>query len=285
VVAIGLGIGAYDTFVSAVVVERYRERAVRPMTLVHAGATLGAMAGPLIAGALAARFDWAASFRWTGAAHLALAGLAFVVRFPAPLARGGGEAPSALGVLRSPRLLPFAGIAFAYVGVETAVTLFAVPYATGALGQSPVGGRAAITGFWLGLFAGRLATAALPRSSGASPLVAAGVLGAVVLAAGVVLATPHVALLFGVLGLALGCVFPLMIARAAQQFPELPGTAAGLAAGAGAAGGFCVPWMTGVVGDSAGISAAIASTAFWCAMIAVGGIAAVWLRAPDRSGT
>lgn len=281
VALVGLGVGAYDTFVSAVIVERFRERAVRPMTLVHAGATLGAMLGPLIVGVLAARFDWTASFRWTGAAHLAIAALAFAVDFPAPLARTVEARPSALAALRSPALVPFLVIAFAYVGVETSMTIFAVPYATGALVRDAAAGRAAITALWLGLFLGRMGTAALPSRSGAWPLLAAGTAGAAILTLGVMSGSPHVVAIFGVLGLALGCVYPIMIARAGQQFPRIPGTAAGLVAGAGAAGGFFVPWLTGVVGDGAGIATGIGCGALWCALVAAGGFAAMRLRPPE----
>jgi nitrate/nitrite transporter NarK len=66
-----------------------------------------------------------------------------------------------------------------------------------------------------------------------------------------------------------------MIALAGQAWPAARGTAAGLAAGAGALGGVAVPWVTGVAGDAAGITLAVGSLALWCGAIAV---AAVWAR-------
>lgn len=284
IVVIGLGIGAYDTFISAVVVERFRERAARPMTVVHAGATVGAMLGPLLFGAIASRFGWTASFQWTGGAHLAIATWAFFVDFPAPRSRNIEVESSARRILRSPAFLPFALIAFAYVGVEGSLTLFAVPYADGALQLGPDEGRNAITSLWLGLFVGRMATAALPGRSAPWLLVAAGATAALLVLASVISASPQIVAIFAAVGLALGCVFPLMIARVAQQFPELPGTAAGLAAGAGAAGGFLIPWLTGVVGDEVGIAAAVGGMAVWCALVAAGGLAALRLRPTREKG-
>ncbi|HKA15393.1 MAG TPA: hypothetical protein VKH41_10290, partial [Myxococcota bacterium] len=82
-------------------------------------------------------------------------------------------------------------------------------------------------------------------------------------------ASPELAL-FAV-GSALGCVYPLMIALAGQAAPGARGTAAGLAAGAGALGGFAVPWLTGAAGDAAGIALGFGSLALWCGAIAAAG--------------
>jgi hypothetical protein len=41
VAAAGFGIGFYDTLINAAVAERYRAAAARPMSLVHAAATIG----------------------------------------------------------------------------------------------------------------------------------------------------------------------------------------------------------------------------------------------------
>jgi fucose permease len=79
-------------------------------------------------------------------------------------------------------------------------------------------------------------------------------------------------------GVALGSVYPLMIALAAQRAPEARGTAAGLAAGAGALGGFAVPWLTGTAGDAAGIALGFGSLAVWSAAIAAAAAASRRVR-------
>jgi fucose permease len=93
-------------------------------------------------------------------------------------------------------------------------------------------------------------------------------------------APPEVSLF--ALGVALGSVYPLMITLAGQRFPEARGTAAGLVAGAGALGGFAVPWLSGALGDAAGIAAGFGSLALWCAAIA---LAATALRAVRGSAS
>jgi fucose permease len=286
---IGVGIGAYDTFINALIVERYRERAARPMTITHVGAAVGAMLGPVLIGVAFAQSHWTASFRATGYAHLSLAAAAFAYRFPIPArpprpTRRAGE-PAKTRVQRLETklaLLPFAAIAFAYVGVEASMTIFAVPYGSGALQLAPESGRVAISAFWLGLLVGRLGSAASERLLQARLFVVAGLLGAVCVTVGVEIASERISLVFGLAGFAWGCVYPLMITLAGRQFPESPGTATGLAAGFGAVGGFAVPWLTGAIGDTWGIATGLASIAFWSAVIAAGGLAAMRLRPPPH---
>jgi fucose permease len=228
------------------------------------------MLGPVALGALAQRLDWSASFRLAGVAHLLVALWALRVALPAP----EREAPRPTlrelrAVLASRALLPFALVAFAYVGVETGLTIFALPYAREAYGLGDARGRLAISALWGGLFAGRLAVLALRRAPDQRALRAAGWLGAALLGAGAPLGVVPVELLFGAVGLALGCVYPVMIALAGHSFPRARGTASGLAAGAGALGGFAVPWLTGALADARGTPVAVAGLSLWCLAIAL----------------
>ena len=136
----------------------------------------------------------------------------------------------------SPALSPFALAGFAYVGIESALTVFAVPYAIEASSAPIARGLASISVFWIGLLAGAPdRPLALPFAPDARWIAAAeppaprrSLIGGCV---------PAPELVFGSAGLALGCVYPLAIALAAQRFPDARGTATGLTAGAGALGG------------------------------------------------
>lgn len=270
----GLGIGAYDTAVSAVVVQRFGQRSARSMSVIHAAATLGAIAGPLLAGWLTAGGDWVRSFHVAGAAHVVLGLAALGMPFPPP----DPPSPERSGDRLSLALLPFAVVAFAYVGIEAGLTVFAVPWA-GHQGLDPARGQLGISALWLGLLCGRLGVLALPRALDARVLAGAGFAGAAIVGLGSFLSLGQVSATLFAAGVALGCVYPLMITLAAQSFPHARGTAAGLAAGAGALGGFGVPWLAGALGDRAGVDAAIASMAGWCALI---GVAALAARGPGE---
>jgi fucose permease len=277
-VLVGFALGLYDTLVSAVVAERFRERAMRPMSAVHSAATLGAMLGPPLAAWLAAGGGWAASFHAAGFAHLALGAAGLVIALPAPdrnTESGAGTAAPRRPVF-SPALLPFALAGFAYVGIESALTVFAVPYAIEGHRLPIARGLASISGFWMGLLAGRLIPLALPFAPDARWIAAAGAAGAAALLFGGLVPAPE--LVFGSAGLALGCVYPLAIALAAQRFPEARGTATGFTAGAGALGGFAVPWLHGALGDRFGVRVAVGSLALWSLML--GGAALLARRGP-----
>jgi fucose permease len=266
----GVGIGAYDNLINAVVAQHFGVRSARPMALMHSAASLGAILGPLFVGWIGLHYHWTASFTWIGAAHLALALGALFVAFPAPVPRPAGDPTGrSRDRVRWSSLLPFAGVAFAYVGIEAAMTIVGVPYATSALELGAERGRLAISAFWLGLFLGRIGAVALQRPLDAGVLLTAGVLAALVIGTAAAVAAPAPELPFLAAGLALGCVYPVMIALAAQRFPHARGTAAGLAAGAGALGGFAIPWITGAVGDAFGVTLAFGTLSLWSILLAV----------------
>jgi len=273
IAVLGVGIGAYDTTINALVAERFQARASRPMAAVHSGATLGGVLGPAFVALASAGRHWSASFQAIGALHLAITLWALLTRFPQPPPHRPAEAAPAEPIL-SASLLPFAGVAFAYVGVESALTVFAVPYATGALALDEGRGRAAISAFWMGLLAGRLAMMLL-REPDARVLVGTGLLASAALALGTISGAVQVEVFFAAVGFSIGCVYPLMISLAGQRFPHARGTVAGLVAGAGAVGGFAIPWLTGAIGDRLGIVGAVASLIVWTLAIAAAAAAAV----------
>lgn len=273
---LGLGIGLQETLVNASVADRYAARAARPLIFVHSAATLGAVLGPPAMSWLASRAHWTESFRALGVGELVL--LAATLWLPP--SRSAARQTALAAPLRAActlRLVPFVVVGFAYVGVEATLTTFAVPYARGALGIAEARGVGAISSLWLGLFAGRLMLLAR-REVDARFLLAAGLLGAGVLAAGV--GSARIELVYALTGIALGFVFPLMIALTAERFPDARGTATGLVAGAGALGGFAVPWLHGAIGDRLGVSAALAGLVPWC--LAVAGAAWVAHRGGSR---
>ena len=249
--------------------ERYREGAARPLTLVHSGATLGAVLGAPAIAWIAARSHWVASFRASAAMFVALGLAGLALHFEghrAAVPSPGGRGPvGRIGLA----IAPFAGVAACYVGVETAVTVFATPYAQGVLGLASERGVAGISAFWLGLLAGRLLFLAWPGPVDARLLVAAGLAAALALGGGVAAQLRALEGLLFATGLCLGLVFPVFVLLAALRFPDARGTATGIVTGAGAAGGFVAPWLTGLLGDARGARAAFLSLAGWCLVLAV----------------
>ncbi len=283
-VSAGVGIGTYGTLVNTMVGERYGERAAKPLSAVHASATLGAMLAPPVIGWLAPRAGWSASFHGAGFAHLLLACAALAIVFPAARPDGGSEDEGGGDGTLSRALVPYAAIVFAYVGIETALTIFALPYATNALDLDASRGLGAISAFWFGLLVGRLGVLGLRRAGDTRLLVAAGGAGFVVIAAAAGLRWIQLEILYAAIGLVLGAVYPVTIALAGQRFPRSRGTATGIAAAFGAAGGMTVPWLHGALGDRVGVGGAVAALSLWALVVALAALLAQHQRG-GRSAT
>jgi len=259
VLAIGVSCGIYDTVVNALIAERFSLQATRAIALVHASATTGAALGPWLMRLNPLGSSWPQAFHGLGYVHLAIAAASAVTRFAAVDGSAASQRVAPQGVAtprRSATLLALVVVAFAYVGVENGLTVFAVPWAI-SRGAAESVGQTSISAFWLGLLCGRLGLVLRQPADGAPLLAAAGVLGALVVCSASQLPLaplPWAALLAG---FALGPVYPLMISLAAQRFPHALGVSLGLVAGGGAAGGFCIPWLIGVIADTSSVHTAI----------------------------
>lgn len=278
----GFGGGLYEAVLNTRAAEYYAEASVRPLALLHSGANIGAMGGPILLRLALDSYSWVTCFRAFGALFVALAAASLFV----DLGRGGhASSHGPGGSLRAaftPTVLLLTAIAFAYIGVESGFTLFAIPFAELELGLSPMRGADAISVFWLGLLLGRIA---LLRAQGpATPryLVYAGMAGAIALGACTLARIPQPELMAGAAGLALGGVFPVMIAIAGQN-EAARGTSIAMVAGLGSIGGFAIPWLTGALGDTFGIAATMQSLALWCVGITIG--ATILLRRSAHDAT
>jgi fucose permease len=274
VAAMGAGAGVFDTLLNAVTVERWGDRSVRPMAWLHAMVPVGAMATPWLVHETGGAAGWVGFFRLVALAFLVLSVWAAFVPLPSPSGPDpdGGDARGE--TFLRPAFLALCGVAIAYIGIEAALTLFAVPYATGGLGLEEAHGQRAISAVWLGILTGRLLMMWPSARLDARAIVVEGAIGAVLIASATVLRLGALELVMAVCGLALAGVFPLMIALAGRLVPDAPGRAVGLVAGLGSIGGFAIPPLTGAIADASSIAVAMGSLAGWCGLIAAAGLVA-----------
>jgi FHS family glucose/mannose:H+ symporter-like MFS transporter len=297
---IGFGAGFYETVLNALIVEEFGERAPRRLVFVHSAATLAASATPLLFefARTITPLAWYDTFRIVGGVHaLLILSVAFVSMRPSPrLSKGakgakvtmdadahhpgeGGEGPDpspAAGLSLPPAndrvaLAAICLATFAYVGVESALTLFVADHATSELGLDAAHATRSISAFWGGLLVGRLAIGLSPRRVGAGTTAALAAIGAAIVSLFGFgwIGVPELAMA-GV-GFCLGGVFPIMIGLAGMALPTSAGTAVGLAGGLGSLGGFVVPWLTGRIATTAtgGLSIALASLGAWLGVLVV----------------
>ena len=287
-IAIGLGAGFYETVLNAIVVEDFPETAGRRLLFIHSGAPLAACVVPLLIDFVreSGSIEWYETFRLAGLLHLPLAIAACFVTMGFSRSKRQSEPESAQP--ETPRLAPdrlsllaICAATFAYVGVESALTIFVVDHAATDLGLPAARAARTISAFWGGLLVGRLGAGLSSRSPGAGTT---SVLAAA--AAAMILAfeldhfgSPEFAM--AAVGLVLGGVFPIMIGLAGKTLPSSPATALGLAGGLGSLGGFVVPWATGRVAADAGLPIAFTSLAAWLLLLSLAA-AAVRFRQGDQ---
>lgn len=279
---IGLGAGFYETVLNALIVEEFGDRAPRRLIFVHSAATLAASLTPLVfeAARELTPLAWYDTFRIIGSLHIVLLlGAIFVPMRPSPrvtarAAQATLDAPPSVPAAPDDRiaLAAVCVAAFAYVGVESALTLFVADHATSDLGLDAARAARTISAFWGGLLVGRLAIGFAPRQAGAGTTATlAGVGASITLLFGFGwIASPELAM--AGTGFCLGGVFPIMIGLAGLALPSSAGTAVGLAGGLGSLGGFVVPWFTGRIATHAGsgsLSLALASLSGWLLLLVV----------------
>ncbi len=288
-VLIGFGAGFYETVLNALIVEEYGSVAPRRLVFTHSAATLAAALTPLFFDALrgVTPLAWYDTFRIAGALHCAL--ILWVLFIPMhPAGRHAVEATppsSPAGALPGvdPRngdassggqdLIAFAAICvatFAYVGVESALTLFVADHARTGLGLDASRAAGTISAFWSGLLIGRLSVGFAPRAPGAGTTAALAAIAAVIVFGfGRGWISPPELAMAGT-GFFLGGVFPVMIGLAGQTLPRKAGLAVGLAGGLGSLGGFVVPWITGELAGSGGLPRALAALSGWLCLLVAG---------------
>ncbi len=294
-VAIGFGAGFYETILNALIVEEFGSRAPRRLIFIHSAATLAACVTPLLF-ELARTFTplaWHDTFRIVGFVHaLLILAVVFVPMRPskriavmiektaepradAPIETVGGTKISTPSPDDPLALAAICVATFAYVGVESALTLFVADHAVNDLGLEAARATRTISAFWGGLLAGRLAVGLAPSQVGAGTTAALASVAALILCLFGFgwIGVPEVTM--AAVGFCLGGVFPIMIGLAGIALPSSAGTAVGLAGGLGSLGGFVVPWATGRIATEVpkhGLSFALATLGAWLALLVLASI-------------
>ncbi len=289
-IAIGLGAGFYETVLNAIVVEEFPETAGRRLLFIHSGAPLAACVVPLLIDFVreSGSLEWYETFRAAGLLHLPLILAACFVKTGFTAAektttRDPAEHGAPLHRSNRLSLIVICVATFAYVGVESALTIFIVDHATTDLGLPAARAARTISAFWGGLLVGRLAAGLSPRSPGAGTTSLLAASAAAMLLAFEFNLFGSAEFAMAAVGLFLGGVFPIMIGLAGRTLPASPATALGLAGGLGAAGGFIVPWITGRVAADVGLPVAFASLAGWLILLtAAAAVSAQLLRRHDE---
>ena len=254
---IGVAFGCLATEANAVAALGGLATRARDLNLVNAAYGLGASLGPLALGLLlAARLGWRSAFGvWALLAVVPLWGLALAVQGraerPRPLRAPG---LGALALARQPAVLTLAGMAFLYNGIGWTISTWAPTWLVTRFSAHLLTGAAGSTAFYACLTVGRLGDAALAARLPPGRVMWVQALGAGAALLGLALA-PSAAwalVAFGAAGLALGGIYPNLVAQAAALHPERPGAMSGVIATGGSVGVSLVPFAAAIVGRAGG---------------------------------
>ena len=244
----------------------------------HAFFGVGALLGPLLAAWIVSAASWrmvslvlavacvplvagflAAYPRRPAAGPAQTPGAAETPGAAAPSGAASGSSGSLLGAaLRDPGVLLGAAMLAVYVGTELGVGSWGFGYLVQARGMPRSLAGYAISGYWLGLTAGRFLISPAAGRIGATEVsmmyaCLAGVIGTAALAwlsPAAVLASAALVLL----GFFLGPVFPTTMAIAPRlTSARLAATAIGVMNAGSMVGGAALPWLAGAIGQSRGI--------------------------------
>ena len=253
----GLGFGVAEVALNTLLINIGGERRANLLNFTHLFFGVGAfLAPPIVAYAVAAGLSWRVCFAAAAVAMAAIGGgwsrlHVDGVAVPAAVQRRVGRAVrSRLGYL-------LAAILGVYVGVEMGLGGWLTKYMVSERGVTLTYASNALSLYWMGLAAGRLALSALSHRVGETALLLGlTVVSGLALPAGLLAPVPWLAVLcFAVTGLGFSGIFPVVIALGGRHHPhDTAGITSVMITGAGI-GGIVVPWAMSAIADAAGLRA------------------------------
>jgi fucose permease len=278
-VALGFGAGILDAGLNSYVASLPRHTVL--LNLMHGFYGIGALLGPLMAaGLIHIHLPWQDTFLVLAVCVAPLL-VGFALVMPVRTEPAPDESPGAplTLALRHPAVWIAALFLFLYVGVEFTVGSWGFTLLTQGQGHSELLAGYIVSGYWLGLTAGRFLISSSTSRAGIGPVAMMyGCLLAVILAVVLTWWGPSAlvgALGFALLGFFLGPMFPTTIAVTPQLMPvRLVPAAIGLLIGASVVGGAIFPFAAGALAQSFGLAAllpftfalAVVQTAGWWAI-------------------
>ncbi len=276
----GLGAGVLDMVLSPIVAALEPERKTAALNWLHSFYCAGALV-TTFAGTIAQELEvpWRAFAAAAAVAPAVVLVLVLRLRVPRLVEEGQQREPT--GRMLASAFFVLALVAMACAGAtEAGMAQWLPAFAERTMDFSKSAGAAALTGFLVAMWLGRVLAASLGhRVSSGALLAASAALSAALYVAGVYVPSRELALAACVAtGLAVGTLWPTTLGLAAERIPRGGATMFGLLSAAGNAGCLAAPWLVGVVAERAGLRAGLVS----CAVFPVLMIAA--LAAMRRAG-
>lgn len=250
--------GILEGGINGLFLDLHRDERGRAMNRLHLYVALGAFAGPLAVGGLSlVDVGWQPILLGTAVIGAAVAAAMLSGHMPSGKGddQGASTDSGARGLRMAGSLIPFAGLAVAinlYVAAELAVSNWVVRLLdTNTVAEATL----VLAVFWAGLAIGRLgADWFVERMSYYTftylCVVASGVF---LLAALTMTGTVERIVLFGLVGVCYGPVYPMIMAIGGGLFPDRLNRMSGALSAAGVSGSVFYPPLVGLVADTVGL--------------------------------
>jgi len=258
-VVIGIGAGAVESVVNALIADDNQPSPAFALNFSHAFFAVGPVIGPIVAGLLLrSQLPWQIVF-WGAAGLLGMLFFALIAQ-PAP---SRGTSPmtvgAAISLLRSTVLWLLLLVLAMYVGAEVGLSAWVSPLMEEILGANRSTAAMAVSVFWGAMILGRLVISALSTRMEPRPLILFLAAGSAVSSLGVAMAQtiPVCLAVTAVSGLFMSGMFGMVATHASRYFPERTGAVFGvliLGVGLGALVG---PAMMGWVASEGGLRLAL----------------------------
>jgi len=247
----GLGAGVLDMVLSPIISALQPERRAAAMNWLHSFYCVGAV-GTILAGSLALRLGWGwRSISLCLIALPALVGVGFAALRVPPLVAEGQERMRLRLLIRRPYFLAALAAIFFVGGTELAMAQWLAAYAEKGLGYSTWVSGMALLAFSIAMAVGRMTAGTVGHRVATAHLMLVSC-GAAVLFYVVACLAPWPAIALGAcvgVGLACSCLWPSMLALAADRFPQGGASMFAMLSAFGNSGGIVLPWVVGMVAD------------------------------------
>jgi fucose permease len=280
----GFGSGAVEVGMNGLFLDRFRDARSRALSRLHLCFSLGALAAPLVIGALVQiGVPWRLPFAATGVAVLAV-GLLLVTRdLGEPSVARATPSDGAPRVRRVPLPLAFLALAIAcYVASESGVSGWLVRF----LEAAPIGiATLALSLFWAGLSVGRIIASRVgDRFAPIAVATGCGLATGAVLVTAVVVPWIGVSIaLFAIAGVVCGPIYPMIMASAGALYPARANVVSGVLTAAAVAGSVVYPPVMGFISSGVGLGAGMAGAGLLGLACAGALVAARLLARPSGS--
>lgn len=262
----------------SVMLDMYPAKRSRYLSLQTLFGAVGSFVAPLLVSAnMAGGLTWRWPFLETAALVLLLTGVMSIVRIPDSSADRSSRVPLR-SILRNPNMMIAAVLVFLYVSIDLGFSYWLAEYFNTELGVSMRLSSAAVSVFLVGVMSGRLATSWLVKRIATKTIILSSLsLAAVSLLAFLLITSVGMkAGLTFIYGLGVGPVFPLIVAKASEEYPRQSGAVTGLLFGSMSLGGMVFPLLLGILASDYGIERSYIVTLLLLILVLVGVL--VWVQ-------